>query len=98
MVAAGLLALFFIPLGLARPASKSTNLMIRDHRTNPPKGFAPTGKALASDDLLHLTVAMPQGNATGLYDVLMDVSDPMSTNYGHHLTKSEVRRMLHSDA
>ena len=38
-----------------------------------------------------ITIALRPSNKSGLIDTLMDISDPTSSKYGQHLTRSEVR-------
>ncbi|KAI0738969.1 peptidase S8/S53 domain-containing protein [Daedaleopsis nitida] len=94
MVAAGLLVLSLLPFVLARPALEASRPAVKDsHHTTPP-AFLPTEINLVPGGMLRLTVAMPQGNVTGLHAALMDVSDPKNDNYGHHLTKAEVEQLV----
>ena len=94
MVAAGLLALSaLVPLALGRPSATHSRFVLRDQHSAVPLGF----KSHGGDDsqflppgMLRLTIALPQQNATGLHAALLDVSDPASENYGHHLSKEEV--------
>ena len=44
------------------------------------------------ENLLRLTIGLPQNNITGLQKALLDVSDPDSPNYGHYWSQAEVRR------
>ena len=41
-----------------------------------------------------LTLALHPNNKAGLVNILMDISDPSSIDYGKHLSKSEVRVVL----
>ena len=92
MVAASLLSLVaLIPLALGRP-SATHEFVVRDQHNVVPLGFFNSHPhfPFIPPGMLRLTVAMKQSNATGLQAALLDVSNPNSENYGHHLSKSEV--------
>ena len=95
MVAAGLLVLSLFSPALGRPASPSSGgegLHVLRSRSNVPTGFSYKQKADQAQTLT-LRIALVQGNTTGLEAALYDVSNPTSVNYGHHLSKAEVRRV-----
>ena len=90
MVAAGLLVFTsLLSLALGRPTAQSDNHVLH-RRATAPQGFTYRQKA-AQESMLNLRIALVQNNATGLESALYDVSNPLSENYGHHLTKAEVR-------
>ena len=91
MVAAGLLALSaLVPLALGRPSATHSRFVLRDQHSAVPLGFNSRNSGGFSPGMLRLTIALPQQNASGLHAALLDVSDPASENYGHHLSKTEV--------
>ena len=90
MVAAGLLVLSLFTLALGKPLSQSAERLVVRSQVDVPRGFSYVGKASA-EKTLNLRIALVQNNATGLETALYDVSDPKSENYGHHLSKAEVR-------
>ena len=91
MVAAGLLVLSLFSLALGAPtAESSSGYHVLRSRADTPKGFTWRQKA-NSEQMLSLRIALVQNNATGLESALYDVSNPKSENYGHHLSKAEVR-------
>ena len=94
MLAAGLLIICLLPSVFSLPTSGSTRFIVRDQLSAVPAGFRPSGKVVSPNNVLKLTVALPQGNVSGLHAALLDVSDPNSPNYGHHLSKVEVRDQL----
>ena len=94
MIAAGLLIVCLLPSVFSLPTSGSTLFIVRDQLPAVPAGFRPSGKVVSPNNVLKLTVALPQGNVSGLHAALLDVSDPNSPNYGHHLSKVEVRYQL----
>ena len=76
----------FIPKGM-----RNQRFVVRDQKNSVPLGFKSGGSHnFIPPGMLRLTIAMPQSNATGLQAALLDVSNPNSENYGHHLSKSEV--------
>ena len=92
MVAAGLLALSaLITLALGRPSATHSRFVVRDQREAVPLGFKGNGFPFLPPGMLRLTIALPQSNASGLHQALLDVSNPTSPNYGNHLSKAEVR-------
>ncbi|TFK88152.1 subtilisin-like protein [Polyporus arcularius HHB13444] len=96
MVAAGLLILSsLLSLALGRPSAVHSEFVVRDQRSEVPLGFKPGNiRNFIPPGMLRLTIALPQNNATGLQASLLDVSDPTSENYGHHLSKSEVEQLV----
>ncbi len=91
MVAAGLLVLsLFSSLALGRPTAQSGDVHVLHRRAEVPKGFTYRQKA-SQEATVNLRIALVASNATGLETALYDVSNPASENYGHHLTKAEVR-------
>lgn len=90
MVAAGLLVLSLFSLALGKPLTLSSERLVVRSQVDVPTGFSYQRKATA-EQTLNLRIALTQNNATGLESALYDVSDPTSENYGHHLTKAEVR-------
>ncbi|PIL23444.1 hypothetical protein GSI_14755 [Ganoderma sinense ZZ0214-1] len=98
MVAAGLLALSaLVPLALGRPSATHSRFVLRDQHSAVPLGFNSHGNGgfpLVPPGMLRLTIALPQQNASGLHAALLDVSDPASENYGHHLSKAEVEQLV----
>ena len=94
MVAAGLLVLSLFSLALGRPTSESRdNFHVLRSRSTAPQGFTWRQKA-GAETMLNLRIALVSNNATGVETALYDVSNPSSENYGHHLTKAEVRYAL----
>ena len=78
--------------GFVPPGMRSHSpFVVRDQKNSVPLGFK-SGRApnFIPPGMLRLTIAMPQSNVTGLQAALLDVSNPNSENYGHHLSKSEV--------
>lgn len=57
-----------------------------------PAGFKSKGQA-SPDEMLNLRIALVQNDATGLIEKLMDISSPISANYGQWLSREEVRSM-----
>ena len=51
------------------------------------------GKRMNSTYVHEVTFCIRQQNMEKLLDILNDVSDPLSSNYGHHLTREEVGNM-----
>lgn len=96
MVAAGLLVLsLFSSLALGRPTAQSGDVHVLHRRAEVPKGFTYRQKA-SKEATVNLRIALVASNATGLETALYDVSNPASENYGHHLTKAEVRLLPRS--
>ncbi|KAM5534011.1 hypothetical protein V8D89_012331 [Ganoderma adspersum] len=98
MVAAGLLALSaLVPLALGRPSATHSRFVLRDQHGAVPLGFnshSSGGFPFVPPGMLRLTIALPQQNTSGLHAALLDVSDPASENYGHHLSKGEVEQLV----
>lgn len=90
MVAAGLLVLSLFSLALGKPLTLSSERLVVRSQVDVPTGFSYQRKATA-EQTLNLRIALTQNNITGLESALYDVSDTTSENYGHHLTKAEVR-------
>ncbi|KAJ7176448.1 subtilisin-like protein [Mycena filopes] len=76
-------------LWLASAGRTSNNLVLQGSLNTAPRGFANLGPV---DDsfLLNLRFALPASDIPGLEQVLLDVSNPSSTNYGNHLSKTQV--------
>lgn len=81
-------ALLFSALVLGKPTPRS--FTVHERRDAAPTGFTLSGAA-NTDQTLSLRIGLTQGNLTGLYDALYEVSDPTSAKYGQHLSKDEVR-------
>ncbi|RPD75551.1 subtilisin-like protein [Lentinus tigrinus ALCF2SS1-7] len=71
-----------------------SELVIRSELPAAPKGFVPRTLAVLPDELVHLTIALPQSNVSGLHAALLEVSDPDHPNYGRHLSKAEVEQLV----
>ena len=69
----------------------SRDLLVHESRDVLPIGFSLVGPA-ASHTPLSLRIALTQSNPDAIVTALLNVSDPTSANYGHHLSKSEVSR------
>ncbi|KAI0733779.1 family S53 protease [Fomitopsis betulina] len=80
-------ALLFSALVLGKPTPRS--FTVHERRDAAPTGFTLSGAA-NTDQTLSLRIGLTQGNLTGLYDALYEVSDPTSAKYGQHLSKDEV--------
>lgn len=66
-------------------------------RTVHDKGYVKHARA-DPDAMLKLTLAVKQTNLAKLENVLMDVSDPRSANYGKHLSHRESRELIRPEA
>ncbi|KAH9949260.1 family S53 protease [Amylocystis lapponica] len=86
--AAHILTVSLFTLGMGKPVAQH-NMLVHEAREVVPTGFTLAGSA-PSDSTLNMRIALVQNNIDGLIDVLHDVSDPTSPNYGKHLTKAEV--------
>ena len=89
MVASELLFASIFTLALGKPTAR--NLAPHESFKVAPSGFSLTGSADPTQTL-QLRLALVQGNVAELEGRLYDVSTPSSSNYGKHLSKSEVRR------
>lgn len=88
MYAAVLLVFFLLPITLGRPSHDRRGLVVRSQLSGPPSGFISGGSPASGS--VKLTMALPQSNATGLHQALLDVSNPSSSSYRQHLTKAQV--------
>ena len=70
-------------------------LVVRSQLPAAPSGFVPQVLAVLPDELVQLTIALPQSNISGLHGALLEVSNPDHPNYGKHLSKVEVRCSRH---
>jgi tripeptidyl-peptidase I len=70
-------------------SSSFVDLIQHESRPQVPAGFSSIGIA-PSNATLNLRIALKSRNATGLEDILMQVSTPGHPNYGQHLSKAEV--------
>ena len=59
---------------------------------NAPSGFKWGDRA--SSETMELVFAVKQQNLDKLHDTFMDVSDPDSPSYGHHLSNEEVHELV----
>ncbi|CAK5274504.1 unnamed protein product [Mycena citricolor] len=87
-------SLFFVSLisvAVASPAFK--NFIVQESKPSAPAGFVSLGPADDST-VLNIRIGLPSSNVAGLEAALLDVSTPTSSNYGHHLSKSEVDAFL----
>ncbi|KAH9941646.1 family S53 protease [Epithele typhae] len=94
MFAAALLIVSLLPttiLGL--PAYNPHAKVVRRQLTGPPSGFIKGGDA-NDDDLITLSLALPQSNVAGLHAAVLAVSDPSSANYGKHYSKADVDALV----
>ncbi|KAI0760227.1 peptidase S8/S53 domain-containing protein [Fomes fomentarius] len=91
--AAGLLAFSLFSASRAVPGLRH-NLVVRSELSTIPSGFRLHDFAALPDELVHLTLAIPQVNVSGLHAALLDVSHPQSANYGRHLSKQEVEQLV----
>ncbi|KAI1785612.1 family S53 protease [Ganoderma leucocontextum] len=91
MVASGLLFASLLTLTLGKPTSR--NLKLHETRQGVPSGFSHAGSA-DPNQTLKLRLALVQGNVAELERKLYDVSTPSSSNYGKHLSKSEVHQLV----
>ena len=91
MRVAGLLTFCFISFVLGGPSITRPTWVVRSSRNVPPEGFR-LDMGTTQENLLRLTIGLPQNNITGLQKALLDVSDPDSPNYGHYWSQAEVRR------
>ena len=87
MVASSLILASLATLALGKPTTR--NLKLHEIRQGAPSGFSLTGSA-DPNQTLKLRLALVQGNVAELERKLYDVSMPTSSNYGKHLSKSEV--------
>ncbi|RDX44428.1 subtilisin-like protein [Lentinus brumalis] len=71
-----------------------SDLVVRSQLPTAPRGFIPRSYAVLPDELVHLTIALPQNNISGLHAALLEVSNPDHPNYGRHLSKEEVERLV----
>ena len=88
------LTLFILGLSgfrLCRSLSDSYTLV--ESRLSPPPDFTFVGPA-DPNLVIPMRIQLPQNNVSGLIDVLLDVSNPTSNHYGHHLSKAEASRLL----
>ncbi|EPS96632.1 hypothetical protein FOMPIDRAFT_1025327 [Fomitopsis schrenkii] len=91
MVSACTFALLLSTLVLGKPTPRS--FAVHERRDAAPTGFTLSGAANA-DRTLSLRIGLTQGNLTGLYDALNEVSDPASEKYGQHLSRDEVAALV----
>lgn len=87
VVASGLLLTSLFTLALGKPTPR--NLTPHESLEVAPSGFSLTGSADPSQTL-DLRLALVQGNVAELERRLYEVSTPSSSNYGKHLSQSEV--------
>lgn len=100
MRAFSLLALSLLPAcSRAIPGVSSSQgaLATRSQLYEVPTGFLPSHDGPVLDDMLRLSFRLPQINLSELHSALLEISDPTSSSYGQHLTKTEVRLRLHSN-
>ncbi|KAI0738970.1 peptidase S8/S53 domain-containing protein [Daedaleopsis nitida] len=94
MLTVGLVALLLFHASRGTPTS---SFVVRSQLSTPPHGFVlhkSHSFTALPDELVQLTLALPQINAGGLHAALLDVSDPASENYGRHLTREAVSRYI----
>ncbi|KAI1783833.1 family S53 protease [Ganoderma leucocontextum] len=91
MLVSGLLLASLATLALGKSATR--NLKLHETRQGVPSGFSHTGSA-DPNQTLKLRLALVQGNVAELERKLYDVSTPSSSNYGKHLSKSEVHQLI----
>ncbi|PIL33248.1 hypothetical protein GSI_04698 [Ganoderma sinense ZZ0214-1] len=91
MVASGLILASLVTFALGKPAAR--NLKPHESLDGAPSGFSHTGSA-DPNQTLKLRLALVQGNVAELERQLYDVSTPSSSNYGKHLSKSEVQQLV----
>ncbi|KAI1786392.1 family S53 protease [Ganoderma leucocontextum] len=91
MLVSGLLFASLVPLALGESATR--NLKLHEFLKDVPSGFSSTGSA-DPNQTLKLHLALVQGNVAELERKLYDVSTPSSSNYGKHLSKSEVHQLV----
>ena len=86
---------FAISLMFAITSGKPVTRSMQVHESiqKLPTGFAPKG-LVSPDEMLNLRIVLVQNDPAGLVDKLMDISSPTSANYGHWLSREEVRSML----
>ncbi|KAI0690236.1 peptidase S8/S53 domain-containing protein [Cerioporus squamosus] len=93
-------ALLFFLVTLASAVSSlpgslgDSELVVRAQLPAAPRGFVPRAYAVLPDELVRLTIALPQSNISGLHAALLEVSNPDNLNYGRHLSKAEVERLV----
>ncbi|CEJ83904.1 hypothetical protein VHEMI03295 [[Torrubiella] hemipterigena] len=59
------------------------------------RDYVPTKRgALAGDETVPVSIALKQTNLDKGMDLLMDVSDPDSANYGNHYTQDQIQAMF----
>ncbi|KAI1783842.1 Pro-kumamolisin, activation domain-containing protein [Ganoderma leucocontextum] len=91
MLVSGLLLASLATLALGKSATR--DLKLHETRQGVPSGFSHTGSA-DPNQTLKLHLALVQGNVAELERKLYDVSTPSSSNYGKHLSKSEVHQLV----
>ncbi|KAI0716532.1 peptidase S8/S53 domain-containing protein [Earliella scabrosa] len=93
--AAGLLFLCLVHSVFGRPAlERSSKLLVRSELPSVPVGFSSGDRSPDSETPIQLTIALPQRNIEALHRAVLDISDPDSSNYGRHLSKSEVQQLV----
>ncbi|KAI1786404.1 family S53 protease [Ganoderma leucocontextum] len=91
MVASSLLFASLLTLAWGKPTIR--NLKPHEFLKDVPNGFSSTGSA-DPDQTLQLRLALVRGNVAELERRLYDVSTPSSSNYGKHLSQSEVEQLV----
>jgi tripeptidyl-peptidase-1 len=82
----------FICLALISTAVSGTpglSFITHEKAKSVPAGFSLRGPA-APDTTLDLRIALRQNDVTGLEKVFLDISNPDSPQYGHHLSRQQV--------
>lgn len=92
------LLLCLLPGSGGAPSYNHDDMAIFSHLPSVPAGFVRYNlherAAALPDELMQLTISMPQVNISGLHEALLDVSDPSSKNYRQYLTRREVGRCI----
>ncbi|KAL1938728.1 hypothetical protein VTO73DRAFT_11331 [Trametes versicolor] len=70
-----------------------SSLNVHEARSSVPLGFVNTGPAPA-EEILKLRFALAQSTPDAVVDALYKVSDPKSPQYGQHLSKSEIEKLV----
>jgi tripeptidyl-peptidase-1 len=87
----------FILASLVAAGAAKPGFILHEKIATAPMDFILHG-LVHPDTLLDLRFALRQNNMAGLEKVLLDISSPESTRYGHHLSQQEVEAFVEPSA
>jgi tripeptidyl-peptidase-1 len=77
----------------ATPSSSGAKLVLHEALADVPQDWVSLG-ATESATPIHLRIALPSKDVSGLKKTLLDVSTPGSAKYGQHLNAAQVRTRI----